>query len=109
MDISLPVRDYLDSQLGALRREIDQRFLAIERGVEVAKREQDRRLDGMNEIREQLDTQARTFASRELVEILRGRLDKLENAHGRMLAWAAGAGAVLGLIASWLVTRWGNP
>ncbi len=53
----------------------NERFNNIDKGINAAKIEMDRRLEAMNEFRKQLSEQADTFISRETVEL---RLSKIE-------------------------------
>jgi hypothetical protein len=80
------VKEYIDQQIkhereltDARNKFVDEKFIAIEEARKLAiasieearklaKTEQDRRLDGMNEFREQLNVQATTFMAREVYE-----------------------------------------
>jgi len=73
--LSIPAREYIDREVErAVRdaenrinhqREVsDSRFMSIEEARRLAKIEQDKRLDGMNEFRETLRDQASTFMTR---------------------------------------------
>jgi DNA-binding FadR family transcriptional regulator len=90
----VPLRDY-----------IDRLFSDHHRAHDLSERKLESRLEGMNEIRRQLDTQAATFATREGTEASIRRLDERitvlqqyrANMEGRM--WAVGAAfAVLNLV-----------
>ena len=70
-----PHHSGIEAKVEALCKKIDIRFSAQEKALEQATRDMDRRLEGMNEFRRQLDNQAGTFATR--VE-LRAEVDKLE-------------------------------
>ena len=52
----------------SLREHIESRLSSLEKATEVAKREMDRRLDGMNEFREQLRKQEGTFITKEFFD-----------------------------------------
>lgn len=81
--LSLPIREYIDREIEraiAHQREIsDFRFVTIEESRRLAKIEQDRRLDQMNEFREENRKLTNTFVSRELhdrdLNVLRERYD----------------------------------
>ena len=76
--LSVPVREYIDREI---KREIqheremaaerqrfsDHQFVTIEEARRIAKVEQDRRLEGMNEFREQLNRQAATFVTHDIL------------------------------------------
>ena len=73
--LSIPAREYIDREVErAVRdaenrinhqREVsDSKFMSIEESRRLAKIEQDKRLDGMNEFRETLRDQASTFVTR---------------------------------------------
>lgn len=88
----------------------------IENNIEVAKREMDRRLEGMNEFRKQLDKQSSTFMARSEIEILISKnSDKIRDIENSMAklgsssTWAdriililINAGMVL---AVWIITK----
>ena len=63
----------------ARRDYVDVRFEALEKAVSVAEKNLDRRLDGMNAIREQLREQAQTFCSKTAYESLCEKIDKLDD------------------------------
>ena len=80
--ISFRIQDYVDRTISHERelseerqKFIDEKFLTVEEARRLAKVEQDRRLESMNEFREQLKDQAATFITREyfdsVVETLR--------------------------------------
>lgn len=52
----------------SLKEHIEARIVALEKATEVAAREMNRRLEGMNEFREQPDKQTRTFIDKDLFE-----------------------------------------
>jgi hypothetical protein len=68
--LSLPIREYIDREIERAivhQREIsDFRFVTIEESRRLAKIEQDRRLDQMNEFREENRKLTNTFVTREL-------------------------------------------
>jgi hypothetical protein len=73
--ISLRVQDYIDRAISherelteEKRKFTDEKFLTIEEARRLAKIEQDRRLESMNEFREQLKDQASTFITREFFD-----------------------------------------
>lgn len=54
----------IEAKIDALCKKIDLRFDANEKAIDLARRDMERRLEGMNEFREQLTNQATTFLSR---------------------------------------------
>jgi len=61
----------LSEKMDEREKQVNIQIKAIERSTSLAKLEMDRRLEGMNEIRAQLDRQAGTFATIEKVEDMR--------------------------------------
>ena len=62
-------------KIEAHNRELEIRYDSLNRAIEVAKSEMDRRLEAMNEFRAQLTRQASEFISRKEVEALAKELD----------------------------------
>jgi hypothetical protein len=78
----IPLKEYFDMRFDMLAKQID----ATANGLE-------KRLEGMNEFREQLNQQTRSFISRMELEAVSDRVNKnenrLSNIEGRI--WAVGA------------------
>jgi hypothetical protein len=70
---------------------VDLRFSESEKALVIATHEMTRRLEGMNEIRSQLDRQAATFLSREAHEIEHASLEQRLNALEHESATAMGS------------------
>ncbi|MBV6343791.1 hypothetical protein, partial [Candidatus Magnetobacterium casense] len=70
-----PHHSGIETALKAICQKMDIRFDAQDKALEKATQEMDRRLEGMNEFRRQLDMQAGTFATR---TELKAEADKLE-------------------------------
>ena len=70
-----PFHSGVEAELRAVCQKMNLLFEAQNKALEEATRNMDRRLEGMNEFRRQLDNQAGTFATR--VE-LKAEVDKLE-------------------------------
>lgn len=68
----------------SLRDYFEVRIAALEKAVQVAKVEMDRRLDGMNEFREQLNTQANKFLTRTEYELLRLDVQSLKEVQAEL-------------------------
>jgi hypothetical protein len=91
------LREYIDVRIA----EMDKRFAAIDRSVDLATAGVNQRLEGMNEFRKQLDSQADTFVTRKEVEAKIESIDlrlqvqekSTANMEGRM--WAIGIGATI--------------
>jgi hypothetical protein len=97
-------RRELDQATARHDREIDRRFSDLRAETAVSLNTLNTRLTGMNEIREQLTAQANTFGTKESVETLRGRIDKLENRQAGVYSWVAGLGAAISVVvALWAV------
>lgn len=114
--LSVPVREYIDREIkreiqheremAAERQRYSEReFVTIEEARRLAKVEQDRRLESMNEFREQLNSQAATFvtrdmmaaesaAIRETIKPLVKAADRSEGSAGT-LRWFAPSGPVI--------------
>ncbi|MBU1008416.1 hypothetical protein KKA53_05060 [Candidatus Dependentiae bacterium] len=52
-----------------LKELMETRIASVEQGIALARHELDRRLEGMNEFREQLNKQAASFVTREAVDL----------------------------------------
>lgn len=65
-----------------LKIHFDERFLSMKEALGIATAAMDKRLDGMNEIRQQLNTQAGTMAGKEYVDakvqMLEGKIESLQ-------------------------------
>jgi len=53
----------------SLKEYVDDKFLALEKSLTLARTDMDRRLEGMNEFRDQLNRQAATFVTRDTCSI----------------------------------------
>lgn len=77
------LREYLEASIAHHQKLNEQQFKALAEETKTAKTEMDRRLDGMNEIRHQLDVQASTFLSiaefRRYYEALQARVEQIAN------------------------------
>ena len=70
----------IDDKINALRREMQLITDSLEKSINVAKGELDRRLEAMNEFRAQLTSQNNTFMSRAEIELMSARLnDKIDS------------------------------
>ena len=116
--VSINVRDYVDLTIAHQReifiereRFLAEKFVTIEEARTLAKIEQDRRLESMNEFREQLNKQANTFVTRELLDgylnAIRQELKTLETISSKneggivARAWFVPSGpALIGIILS---------
>lgn len=58
------LREYLESLIKGLQKNNDDKFIALEQARELAFNNLEKRLDGMNEIRDQLREQATTFVQK---------------------------------------------
>ena len=65
----------IETELKSLCAKMDLRFDALDKALATAKSEMERRLEGMNEFRRQLDGQANTFATK---TELRAEVEKLD-------------------------------
>ena len=75
MEINCPFRREFESKFAAINRLIDIRADYNDQALKVARNELERRLEGMNEFREQLNRQAGTFISK---SELNAEVEKLE-------------------------------
>lgn len=73
MEVSL--REYLETLINKLCEKMSIRIEALNESISVAKREMDRRLEGMNEFRTQLTRQAGEFIGKTEFKL---EIDKLE-------------------------------
>jgi len=82
----------IDKAVGNLEKIMFIKIDSMEKALFLARQELDRRLEGMNEFREQLRAQANTFVTREIADTrymamedrLRSLEDKRSNLEGRM-------------------------
>lgn len=80
----------LEIQLDAVCKKIEQlekvgniKFEYLQQSTDIAKGEMERRLEGMNEFRAQLEKQSRDFISRDQVDLMIGKIElKIENLEG---------------------------
>ena len=64
MNTPCPHHSGVEAELKALCTKLDLRFNASDKAIDAAKEDMERRLEGMNEFRAQLSSQANTFISR---------------------------------------------
>jgi hypothetical protein len=85
------IRDEINYKVDALEKQVDRRFMASEAAIVRSNEALTHRLEGMNEVRDQLREQAGTFVRRELVD---QRFDLLENEINNLKSDKASADAV---------------
>ncbi len=73
------------TKLARIEKSIDEKFFVRDRAIDMARSDMERRLEGMNEFRAQLQSQAQTFASVKEIEL---KFDKMES-HFNLLANSA--------------------
>ena len=83
------LRDYVDARFRSLEDAIQLRAETHERALEIAHRGMEKRLEGMNEFRAQLEKQAGTFVDRRAHEVVEGRLNVLEQANANLVGRVA--------------------
>jgi hypothetical protein len=92
-----------------LEKYIDMRFDAVDKAVAIYRDEMNRRLEGMNEIRSQLDRQAAGFITREavegMIELQTSRILAMERA-GMGAAITVVVGIVIGVVV-WILKTMG--
>ena len=71
--------NHIELMVHAVESRLSIRIDAVEKAVQVAKIENDRRLEGMNEFREQLREQATHFASNERIDAIEQRYSELRD------------------------------
>ena len=115
-ELNVSLRDYVDMRINdlqkqlelhiaAIQQQLDRRIVDANHATDLARQQMDKRLEGMNEFRQQLSEQANRFITREEVQAKQDayipainenqrRLSLLEttqaNMQGRM--WAIGVG-----------------
>ena len=108
-------RAYVDRMLAEKDRWIEGQLTALQRAVDKAEEQMRERLAGMNEVREQLDRQARQFVTREALDSTVAPLriktetlwDSMHNWQGKVTALLAAWTLFLGLIGYVLrVAKW---
>jgi len=110
------LKEYFDLAIANLEEKIEQKFCSVKESVNKAESAHDRRLDSMNEFREQLRDQQQTFVEKstymsdlknlnEKINDLKDKLQKIENIkEGGNLVWAYVASAISLIIAIVSVT-----
>lgn len=68
-------RDKTNSDIDGLSKYVETRFIALEKALNLARVELDRRLEGMNEFREELRRVQSTFVTTEKLELFRKEID----------------------------------
>jgi hypothetical protein len=93
------LKEYFERQFNLFENNINQRFNSIKEATDKSETSNNHRLDSMNEIRRQLDDQAKTFVTKieyeggfknlvEKVENLKERIDKMDNiSKGGLVVW----------------------
>lgn len=67
----VPLRDYLEKRIAALEHQFQRELEANATAVNKAEADMTRRLEGMNEFRHQLNSQASTFVTKDELQIAR--------------------------------------
>ena len=104
------LRDYVEGRCEWLAQYFESRIIAVEGATRVAADALNRRLEGMNELRDAMKDQSAQFVSRKehdlLTEDIRGLRESRAKEEGKatqsqmMIAWAmAGGGLVLSIVA----------
>ena len=106
----------VEKELDALCKRMDLRFGAYEKALVMAKDEMDRRLEGMNEFRAQLNAQTHTFATKaelcyevEKIDLRIAPLTKIVAVHEGETRWTdyltmAGISGLVVLLSKWLLS-----
>ena len=94
MPNDITLKEYLEAQIKWLDRHFDNKVVALDRAVEKAEQQLNKRLEGMNEFRDTLKDQAGQLATKEqlslLKDILEERLRSLETSRARIIGIAIG-------------------
>jgi hypothetical protein len=81
---TVSLKEYFESRLCSLDKRLDDKFRSIQDAVETALAANEKRLDGMNEFRNTLTDQNRTFVTKVefsgLKDLINNKFDDLENA-----------------------------
>lgn len=97
----------MEAELAALDRYFERRFKEVEEKTELARREVDRRMEGMNELRAQIEQERGQYMTRELYdqrhEALVGRVGRLDN----RLATLEGGTQIRAATVGWLIAGLG--
>ena len=70
------LKDLMDTQRAWLNEKIDIKIASIEKGIDIAHKEMDRRLEGMNEFRAQLDKQAKYFVNQKEIDVVINKINE---------------------------------
>lgn len=97
----LAEKDKRDEQRFQANKEaINAALLAAEKAVVKAEAAAEKRFEGTNEFRAQLDDQAKTFASNEKVDLLVDRINRMETAQSMQAGRSSGASATAAYVIS---------
>jgi len=82
----------------SLRDYLDMRLCNMQKAVDVASKEMDRRLEGMNEFRAQLDRQTRTFVTQIEHDVLCDRIGSLEITRAELAGKASQTSVIISYV-----------
>jgi hypothetical protein len=109
----VPLREYVDQRFTDNAKLYDERDIQGRRQLETAREAMERRLEGMNQIRDQLREQAASFVSRselallvEKLQTMQGVIDRSEGRRTATTAFISAATSVaVGVIVYYLTRR----
>lgn len=85
-DNPVTLREYVDARLDALEHRLTIELNLRDRALNIARDEVNRRLEGMNELRDQIQSERGTYATREMLDqfksVLEGRIARVEFGRG---------------------------
>ena len=98
------LKEYVDTRLYDMCLKIEQHFDLLDKAVNKSERAMDKRLDGMNEFRDALEDQNRTFMPRKELESIIGdiqdKLNRLEKHQERIANMKQGGNIVWAYVLS---------
>jgi Rad3-related DNA helicase len=96
--VSVDIRLFIKDEVKHLEDKIKLNTEGTERALEIATKEMERRLEGMNEFREQLEKQTRTFLTKEEYELKHQLMQQKLNIISKIVYIGIGVVIVLELV-----------
>ena len=96
------LKAYLEERLDALEKLIRAEIALRDRAIDLARNDVNRRLEGMNELRAQIERERGTYMTRDLYDRLQS---EAKGSAGSMVGWVIGALGVITAIAAIIVSQ----
>lgn len=91
---TITVKEYTDKMLDERCKLIEQRFIEIEKAINLARTEMERRLSNLNELRNEVNQDRNQFVTREYFDVKIGPLEKsITQVETQLITWMMALGA----------------